>query len=114
MSITCDMAMDLIALYKDGLASEDSRKAIEEHLRSCPECTRAYASYSTEPPKRAPRPNPVCADRALETRYIALARSLRRNRMIQTVTTLAIVTASLALGSYGMLHLLDRRHPDNE
>ena len=113
MSITCDMAMDLIALYKDGLASEDSKMAIEEHLRSCLECTRAYASYSAEP-KRVSRPQPERPVGELEGRYAALARSLRRSRMISTVTTLAIVTASLALGSYGMLHLLDRRHPDDE
>ena len=32
MNISCDMAMDLIALYCDGVASADSRKAVREHL----------------------------------------------------------------------------------
>ena len=54
MNITCDMAMDLIALYNDGLASEDSRRAVDEHLKSCPECSAAYASYSPRRRTRCP------------------------------------------------------------
>ena len=56
MNITGDMAMDLIALYNDGLASDDSRRAVDEHLKSCPECSAAYASYSAPAPHAEDKP----------------------------------------------------------
>ena len=45
---------------------------------------------------------------------MSLARALRKNQLISTATTLGIVIASLAIGSYGMLHLIERRHPGSE
>lgn len=36
--ITCDICLDLIPLVKDGIASEGSRQAVEEHLKTCPSC----------------------------------------------------------------------------
>ena len=31
----CDLYMDLMPLVKDGAASEDSRAALEAHLKEC-------------------------------------------------------------------------------
>lgn len=113
MNITCDMAMDLIALYNDGLASDDSRRAVDEHLKNCPECSAAYASYSAPAP-HAVSGQPKKSAEDLEIKYMSLARALRKNQLISTATTLGIVIASLAIGSYGMLHLIERRHPGSE
>ena len=38
MNISCDMNRDLLPLYADGSCSEDSRAAVEAHLRACPAC----------------------------------------------------------------------------
>lgn len=35
----CDMIRDLLPLYADGVCSEESRKYVNEHLASCPECS---------------------------------------------------------------------------
>lgn len=40
--ITCDMCMDLIPLVKDGIASEDSKQAVEAHLKTCEACKKRY------------------------------------------------------------------------
>lgn len=48
MHITCDMAMDLAGLYKDGLASADSTRAVEQHLKECPSCRRYYRNFRPE------------------------------------------------------------------
>ena len=45
--ISCDMCMDLLPLVQDGVASEDSSKAVEEHIKSCPRCR---ALYKDRPP----------------------------------------------------------------
>ncbi len=45
MKLTCDMVTDLYPLYKDGLASSDTREAIKEHLSACDECRNFYRRY---------------------------------------------------------------------
>ncbi len=41
MKSECDLIRDLLPLYQDGVASEASRNAVDEHLLSCREC-RSY------------------------------------------------------------------------
>ncbi len=36
----CEVVQDLLALYADDCCSEESKKLVEEHLRSCPECRK--------------------------------------------------------------------------
>ncbi len=38
MKLTCEMLRDLLPLYQDGICSQDSRAAVEEHLAVCPGC----------------------------------------------------------------------------
>ncbi len=40
--ISCDLCMDLIPLVKDGVASEDSRAAVERHIASCDVCASLF------------------------------------------------------------------------
>ncbi len=40
--ISCDMCMDLIPLVTDEIASEDSKKAVLEHISSCKKCSMLY------------------------------------------------------------------------
>ena len=44
MKITCDMCLDLMPLVLDGLASEDSEKAVREHIAGCEMCRNAFNS----------------------------------------------------------------------
>lgn len=38
MKINCEMVQDLLPLYEDGVCSESSRTAVEEHLKACESC----------------------------------------------------------------------------
>lgn len=49
--ITCDICMDLLPLVRDGVASEDSVQAVQEHIASCPQCRAMYEEY---PPSELP------------------------------------------------------------
>ena len=40
MKYECKVIEDLLPLYKDGICSEESKKAVEEHLNECPECRK--------------------------------------------------------------------------
>lgn len=40
--ITCELCRDLMPLVNDGIASDDSRKAVEEHVKACDECRAVF------------------------------------------------------------------------
>ncbi len=40
--ISCDMCMDLMPLVQDGVASEDSRRAVALHIQDCPDCAGLF------------------------------------------------------------------------
>lgn len=40
MKLSCNIISDLLPLYVEGLASEDSRKAVEEHIATCSDCRK--------------------------------------------------------------------------
>lgn len=40
--IPCEMIQDLLPLYADGLTSQETNHIIEEHLKTCGECSRLY------------------------------------------------------------------------
>lgn len=47
--ITCDICKDLMPLVKDGISSEDSRLAVEEHIKECEVCKALYDAAVKEP-----------------------------------------------------------------
>lgn len=38
MRISCDVVKDLMLLYENGEASEDTKKLVEDHVKNCPSC----------------------------------------------------------------------------
>lgn len=45
--MNCNIVKDLIPLYIDACCSEESEKAVEEHINSCAECKRLYEDMKT-------------------------------------------------------------------
>ncbi len=44
-NISCDIILDLIPLVKDGVASEDSEKIVNEHIKSCNSCKEEFEAF---------------------------------------------------------------------
>lgn len=44
MKVTCDVIKDLLPLYVENLASEDTKRLIEEHVKSCTGCKKELES----------------------------------------------------------------------
>ena len=42
MKVPCDVIMDLLPLYYDGVCSEDSKKIVADHLAECEACRAAF------------------------------------------------------------------------
>lgn len=50
MKIPCDIIKDLLPLYNDGVCSEESVNAVEEHLTDCPDCTEELEKLKEDSP----------------------------------------------------------------
>lgn len=45
MKIHCDVILDLLPLAKDGVASEESKRLVQEHLINCQSCKKEYETF---------------------------------------------------------------------
>ncbi len=93
MNLTCDIVMDLVAVYKDKVASPDSVKAIEAHLKECRSCRQYYKSYDTINNIRvstAPPPEDYYQG------MTALSAKLRKKHIISNATIGAMVALTLS------------------
>ena len=92
--MNCEIVRDLLPLYEDGLCSEESRKAVEEHLKTCEACREALSAAKADPiPAEAPEDS--CAAEADVLRGISKEWRKRKRRALWKGTMLA---AALLLG----------------
>ena len=51
--ITCEVCMDLMPLVHDGVASDDSVNAVQQHIRQCPDCRALFEGQAPLPSAKA-------------------------------------------------------------
>lgn len=84
MKMSCEIIEDLLPLYADNVCSEQSRQAVEAHLRECSAC-RALMEGTQAIPVPHIEPEPPAADKALKNGF-------RKIRLRWWATILAIVS----------------------
>ena len=101
--ISCDVVLDLVAIYKDGYASEDTRTLVRSHLRSCPACRRLYAEYRVSQDVRAAVPDLPALP---ENGYTALARDMRSHQMLSNAAMIGVMALSAMVGAWSLMKLI--------
>ena len=48
--LPCDICRDLLPLVRDGVASEASRRAVEDHVAHCEACRQLWGEEAPPPP----------------------------------------------------------------
>ena len=108
------MIRDLLPLYQDGVCSEESRAAVEEHLRECPSC-RAYQTALCEAdglfPVSGEEPEQT-ADQELRKAdsLRAVRKTLLQRQLLAAVLALAVL-AVLVLSATGFLRSAEQVIP---
>ena len=90
MKLTCDMAMDLVGLYKDKVASLDSVEAIEMHLKECADCRKFYSLYDAMENRAKKAQASVPNINIGGQKYLALSKRLQKKHK-QKVALMSIV-----------------------
>lgn len=48
MRLSCKVIEDMLPMYCDGICSDESAELVDEHLKSCPQCSRVLAEMQSE------------------------------------------------------------------
>ncbi|MCD8160976.1 MAG: zf-HC2 domain-containing protein [Clostridiales bacterium] len=87
MKLECGIARDLLPLYVEGLCSEESRAALEQHLQECEDCRACCQRMTAENTEVAPSP-PAGEE---STRFRRGMRRVRRRWALSLVAVLVAV-----------------------
>ncbi len=93
--ITCGVVRDLIPLVADEVCGEESRAAVEEHVKTCESCAKALSDA------RAATPAPVTDEKAAKGFKKALKKEGRRFRLWQIAA--AVLAAVLMIVCTGIV-----------
>lgn len=89
-ALPCAIVKDLLPSYVDGLASEETAKAVKRHLEGCGECRKAYDSMSLKEPVKSKKDAVKQAKKDPAVQYLSKVK--RRQRVI----IFSVVAALLA------------------
>lgn len=111
MNLNCDVVMDLVSIYADGLASPATEEAITAHLKTCPSCRKYYRQYDAfdiSPASVAPVVDPKPEVNEHMKRYVDISLKLRRKRnfYIGAIASCACISAAAVL--FGIFFNKDR------
>ena len=95
--MNCKIVQDLLPLYHDGVCSEESRAAVEEHLAGCESCRQQLTDMD------APLP---AAEKKAEEDTAVVERIAREWRRLwrRALLTCAVVVAVLSLGGFAICY----------
>ena len=96
MDLSCDIVLDLVALYHDKLASETSVQAINAHLKQCPSCRKAYKQYRLAEIQPS-EPEFMTPEEELRLEFQEIAKRMRKRRYLLTSGAGFYVIVSLAV-----------------
>ena len=91
MNKNCNIVRDLIPLYSDNTASDESRKFIEEHCRTCDECNRILSLSKTEIDKTAH------LDDEINSVWKSIEKQNKKKRIIKVAIAAILVTVLIPL-----------------
>lgn len=101
--VSCDVVRDLMPLMLDDVASDDSKKIVEEHIETCETCKAYYEGMALHISRGAD------SDAAASFAGF-LNRMKRRNMMRRVLIIVLAVVLIAAIVLMGKLLILDRMH----
>lgn len=92
MKISCNVIRDLLPLYAEDLASEDTRSLVDEHLCDCEDCAKALNSMEQKPP--------TIVETAAES-LNKVKKLIRRRRLVSVLAAvLTVISVAAAVFTY--------------
>ena len=96
VEISCEIIKDLLPLYADKVASDDTARLVCEHIKHCPECRRFLAGC-----RRITHTADVSA--VEDVHYADFSKKLRTRRTLKNSITGVMWTAALVATVLGVI-----------
>lgn len=101
MKYPCNVIQDLLPLYLDGICSEESKTAVEQHLSGCSKCKEFYAAMRDADDVEIDAHNEE-HERRKAASFQEVKKKIFRKQILAAVVAV-IVLVTVALGSVGIL-----------
>lgn len=93
MNYPCNMIRDLLPLYYDGVCSEESQTAVEEHLSECLSCRQLYAKMGEAGPTAQAAYHPD-REQQKAVSFQSVRKKLLRRQFLTAAAVLFLLTAA--------------------
>ena len=101
--LRCEIVRDLLPSYVEGLTSQTTNEAVEEHLTDCPDCdAMAKRMKSPEPESETQR----------QTEEVDYLKGIKRRNWAKIIETAVLVAVVVGLLFWGGRHLIGREADD--
>lgn len=100
MNLTCAVVEDLLPMYYDCVCSDESAALIEDHLKKCPQCSRALAALHTELEVPKTNVNDLKPLEGIQKKWQASKWSNIRKGICFSLAFLLLITAILSAAWY--------------
>lgn len=100
MEKTCDIIKDLLPLYLDNVCSDDSKRAVEEHIATCEDCRRELEAYKSDI---------SAADSEGEEVIKKLSSHWRKTKRISLLTGILVMAVLIVAGISALLYSFTER-----
>lgn len=108
MNLPCDVVMDLVGLYKDGLASNESKAAVDEHLKECAQCRKYYKMYDSIEKSTKNQQEPVLdLDSYSDYNFSDVSKRLRKKHNRNLLLMSAIAGTAVVLTAVNLTKMLN-------
>ena len=106
--LECDIVCDLLPLYHDGIASDATKSAVEQHISECDKCREELKLLQEK------LPGEISSTPITRKRFANMMRNQKRRRILWTGISVALVITLLVGTYFGQLQLPIFDVPESE
>ena len=93
--LSCEIVRDLLPTYAEGLTSDVTSRAVEEHLSGCEECSQIFAGMKSDMSGSLPKPD--------EKKHINFLKRLHGRTVRVVLTTFTVIALLFGVFMYASL-----------
>lgn len=98
--LICNICQDLMTLYVDDLCSEDSKKAVEEHINECEKCKKALESMQSEVKISNLNKKEIEENETFKSSLTAIWKNYKRKTLLKILFVCTSLILALFVGGY--------------
>lgn len=108
--LTCEVVQDLLPSYVDGLTSDVSNQAVEQHMKTCKSCQNLY--YEMQEPMNGEYESEVVQGQMLDAEMpseIDYLKKIRKKNRMRILAAVLIVVIAVSIGAWSKIYVIGQK-----